>query len=213
MIKLNRLITKIDKFIHPIKYQQNHITKPIKQLCVGDKLYALKIPRLDAMATYDKTNAMEYVKLTTCEIYSITKHENRKDKKINAELIFHDRGIAESFIDGWSWLANMPEGVATSVVIKILSNSSQTFTFDFYDKTIIYTTDKNRIKQELKRFTCTIKKFIKNDIENRLKDRNKYYYYNIEKVSFEEMILASAQENIIKFKQIYNDILYKLTIL
>ena len=91
-ISFKYIIHKVDKLINPKKYYTNNVTKKIKTLINGDKLYTLYLPKFEQLRPYrwELLNIMKTVKLMTTKVICVEKNKLENTKFITMEILFEE---------------------------------------------------------------------------------------------------------------------------
>lgn len=162
-ISFKYIIHKVDKLINPKKYYTNNITKKIKTLTNGDKIYALMMPDLENLGPYSLMYAMDNVILTTCILRDIHFSRFENTSIISMNMIFpniNDFGI----LAGLSYHTTMDGQYMIHISIKG-NDVYHSFEIEKYNGKLIFTTNKNTIKKYLINFSNIIKNIISKKVK------------------------------------------------
>lgn len=208
------IIYKVDKFINPQKYYTNNITKKIKKLNVGDKMYALYLPNIEYMSTYASLSALTDIELITTYV-KYTRNDKVGNKKLYQIGVDFDSQYY-SMVNGLPYTEYRTSDhlgfyrTKYTLTITIPQKDADCYTVILNKKCygfLILTTNKNTIKDYIKRFADTIKNRISSRlIYNEQNDNKEMYIWTAQ----QQGQISYGQQYAIKFKQQYAKIMHKL---
>ena len=211
---IKNIIKYIDKIINPQKYYINNVTKNIKKLNVGDKIYVMFIPDIEKLTTYTSLSALECVELTTCIVDYICTEKIGTSKTttlVGLRLIFDK--YYNGILCGITYYTSRDDESGKKYITNITLNekiiSHNSFNTKNYLGYTIFTTNKKTIKTHLKLFADTIK--------YRITERILYNEQHQEQENIWSICKSNQNEygncHIIKYKKQYAKILQQLRLI
>jgi hypothetical protein len=203
-ISFKYIIHKVDKLINPKKYYTNNITKKIKTLTNGDKMYALYLPNIEHMSIYTSLSALTDIELTTTYV-KYARNDKVGDKKLYQIVVDFD----SQYYNMVKALPYIECGTKYTLTITIPQKDAGYYpvTLKKYDGFLILTTNKNTIKDYIKTFADTIKYRISSRLIYNEQNDNKEW------IRQQQGQISYGQQYVINFKQQYAKIIHKLLLM
>ena len=175
MSYIRRIITKIDKYLHPSKYGFYDQIKRFNQLKDGDVVYSIKIPNLNRLGFWSKTYALESVEIVPCTV----KDAYKANGKIRFGFMLEIPSLRYYAIFSDRLIVNY-DNMIVYFTIKNRGYKSIIHTDDNGDVDsdyVLFSTDKKIIRKELDKFAKQVKKTIAKEVKIILKEENEEPMY------------------------------------
>lgn len=209
-ISFKHIIHKIDRAFNPRKYYTDNISKKITKLSVGDKIYAMYIPKIDKHSALYSLTALDKVELAACTVSYIQVGEiSNNNRIINLKVIIKNINKYNNLYNctHYEVLSNKDFVVTFTLSTKGINDKS--FTMNNYSGYLIFATDKKIIKSYLKPTVDVIKyKIAARILDNEQNNKTEEYLWTREggQTTF-------GQHHIIGFKQQYAKLIQQLRLM
>ena len=208
-ISFKHIIYKIDRTLNPRKYYTDNISKKITKLNVGDKIYAMYIPKIDTHSTLYSLTALGRVELAACTVSYIQIDKIRNSHIINLKVRIKNINKYNNLYNCTYYEVLSNKDFVVSFTLSTKGINDKSFTMDNYSGYLILATDKKIIKSHLKPIVDVIKyRITARILDNEQNNKTEEHLWTREGGQ-----TTYGQHHIIGFKQQYAKLIQQLRLM